>query len=87
MRLLVVPFRLFCALVVKLLWIILIVFLLLGNVGETESATAPTKTIIAHAAMNARVAPLWVAQDQGFFVKNGVAANALESRLLQARSG
>ncbi|OGP29474.1 MAG: hypothetical protein A2038_08560 [Deltaproteobacteria bacterium GWA2_57_13] len=77
MRLLVVPFRLFCALVVKLLWIILIVFLLLGNVGETESATAPTKTIIAHAAMNARVAPLWVAQDQGFFVKNGVAANAI----------
>ena len=33
---------------------------------------AQTKVRIAHAAMNARVAPLWVAQDQRFFTKYGI---------------
>lgn len=35
------------------------------------------KVVIGHAAMNARVAPLWVAEDHGFFVKYGVNANAI----------
>lgn len=76
-RLLLVPFRVFCTTVVKLPWLMLPVFLLAGNICGIEAATAPTRTIIAHAAMSARVVPLWVAQNQGFFVKNGVAANTI----------
>lgn len=33
--------------------------------------------MIGHAALNARVAPLWVAEDLGFFVKHGVKASAI----------
>ena len=44
---------------------------------ESWAASAPAKIVIAHAAMNARVAPLWVAQEQGFFARNEVAANAI----------
>ena len=33
--------------------------------------------VIAHAAMNARVAPLWVARDRGFFAKYGVNADTI----------
>ena len=35
-------------------------------------AAAPArKVVIGHAALNARVAPLWVAEDHGFFIKYG----------------
>ena len=37
-----------------------------------QAAAAKSKVVIAHAAMNFRVAPLWVAQDQGFFAKYGI---------------
>ena len=33
--------------------------------------------VIGHAALNARVAPLWIAEDQGFFAKYGVQGNAI----------
>jgi len=52
--------------IVMFLITVLIVFL-----AGSESY-AQTKVIIAHAAMQARVAPLWVAQDQGFFTKYGI---------------
>jgi NitT/TauT family transport system substrate-binding protein len=38
--------------------------------------------VIAHAAMNFRVAPLWVAQDQGFFAKYGI-----DSEIIYMRGG
>lgn len=41
------------------------------------AASAPAKIVIAHAAMNARVAPLWVAEDRGFFAKHGAPAGAI----------
>jgi NitT/TauT family transport system substrate-binding protein len=37
-----------------------------------EAASAPARNVIAHAAVNARVLPLWTAKDQGFFTKYGV---------------
>jgi len=40
--------------------------------ADIRAAAAKPKVIIAHAAMNFRVAPLWVAQDQGFFAKYGI---------------
>jgi len=46
--------------------------------GQGYAASAPPlKIVIAHAAMNARVAPLWIAEEHGFFVKNGVAVNTI----------
>ena len=41
------------------------------------AASAPTKSIIAHAAVNARVLPLWVARDHGFFSKYGVPSETI----------
>jgi len=38
--------------------------------------------VIAHAVMNFRVAPLWVAQDQGFFAKYGI-----DSEIIYMRGG
>lgn len=32
-----------------------------------HAASAPAKSVIAHAAVNARVLPLWAAKEQGFF--------------------
>jgi ABC-type nitrate/sulfonate/bicarbonate transport system substrate-binding protein len=40
-------------------------------------AAAPGKAVIAHAAVNARVLPLWAAKDQGFFSKYGVPAEMI----------
>jgi len=52
---------------VALFFITILIAFLAG--GESH---AQTKVKIAFAAMNARVAPLWVAQDQRFFTKYGI---------------
>src|SRR5437870_2086844 len=36
-----------------------------------EAASASPKVVIAHGALNARIAPFWVAQEQNFFAKYG----------------
>lgn len=38
------------------------------------AASVPPKLVIAYAAMSPRVAPLWAAQERGFFTKNGIDA-------------
>jgi len=48
-----------------------------AHYAESQAAAPTRKVVIGHAAMNARVAPLWVAEDHGFFVKYGVNANAI----------
>lgn len=45
-----------------------------------RAAAAKPKVVIAHAAMNFRVAPLWVAQDQGFFAKYGIDSEVIYMR-------
>jgi ABC-type nitrate/sulfonate/bicarbonate transport system substrate-binding protein len=52
----------------------LLAFLLCTNSAQ---AAAPTKSVVAHAAVNARVLPLWVAKEQGFFTKYGVPAETI----------
>jgi NitT/TauT family transport system substrate-binding protein len=42
-----------------------------------RAASASKQVVIAHAAMNARVAPLWVARDRGFFSKYGIDAETI----------
>lgn len=49
---------------------------------DARAAVARPKVVIAHAAMNFRVAPLWVAQDQGFFAKYGI-----DSEIIYMRGG
>jgi NitT/TauT family transport system substrate-binding protein len=49
----------------------------LSNAREADSASTPTKLIIAHAANNPRVAPLWVTDEQGFFAKYGIKAEVI----------
>src|SRR4030095_10920609 len=46
-------------------------------VKDLNAASAPSKSIIAHAAVNARVLPLWVAREQSFFSKYGVPAETI----------
>jgi len=50
---------------------------LLLPVKTLDGASAQSKSIIAHAAVNARVLPLWVAKEQGFFAKYGVPADTI----------
>ena len=56
-------------------------FALIGRT-DLRAAAAKPRVVIAHAAMNFRVAPLWVAQDQGFFSKYGI-----ESEVIYMRGG
>jgi len=51
---------------------VLIFLLCLIMTVDAHAAAAKPKLVIAHGAMNFRVAPLWIAQDQGFFAKYGI---------------
>lgn len=62
---------------VKRLWILVILLLAMTPVNRVQAAPAMRKIVVAFAAMNARVAPLWVAHDKGFFIKYGVDAETL----------
>jgi ABC-type nitrate/sulfonate/bicarbonate transport system substrate-binding protein len=44
------------------------------------AASAGPRVVVAHGAMNARVAPLWAARDRGFFAKYGVTADTIVVR-------
>ena len=44
----------------------------LFNGSEVQAASGQPKTVVSFAGMNPRQTPLWIAQEQGFFNKNGV---------------
>jgi NitT/TauT family transport system substrate-binding protein len=50
---------------------------LLAPASTVIAASATRKIVIAHAAMNARVGPLWIARDQDLFAKYGVGADTI----------
>jgi len=56
--------------------IVFAAFVIWGQ-GLSQAASAPAKHVIAHAAMNARVLPLWVAKEQGFFSKYAVPSEVI----------
>ena len=60
-------------------WIVLsiAVFWLSFSGKILDAASAPAKSVVAHAAVNARVLPLWMAKEQGFFNKYGVPADTI----------
>src|SRR5215475_89707 len=59
-----------------ILWVCF-VLLILGNERKVPAAVPPAKMVIGFAAMNARVIPLWAAQEERFFAKNDVDAEPI----------
>ena len=58
--------------------LVVVLGVLTGHGNANAAATAAgKKVVIAYAAMNARVAPLWVARERGFFAKYGVSADTI----------
>ncbi|HEX9146207.1 MAG TPA: ABC transporter substrate-binding protein, partial [Candidatus Binatia bacterium] len=56
----------------RYLTISLVILALWAPAKAIEAASVPGKYVIAHAAVNARVLPLWIAKEQGFFSKYSV---------------
>jgi hypothetical protein len=46
-------------------------------------AAASSRVVLAHGALNARIAPLWIAHEQKFFAKYGVDSTVLLVRQIQ----
>lgn len=63
----------------------LLSFLILGLLTHpllAGAAVAP-KVVLAHGALNARIAPLWIAHEQKFFAKYGIDSTVLLVRQIQ----
>ena len=56
------------------LWIafLAITFILLSRPVCVSAAPAPFKLIVGYAALNARISPLWLADEQGYLAKYGL---------------
>ena len=57
-----------------MLKIVLAMLMVFALSFRSHAASPLTRVVIAFAAMNARTAPLWAAQDHGFFSKHGIDA-------------
>jgi NitT/TauT family transport system substrate-binding protein len=60
-----------------MLAVLLAIVTLSVSYGVANAASTGHPVVIAHAAMNARVAPLWVARERGFFTKYGIVADTI----------
>ncbi len=56
---------------------------ILGVVLNANSAAAAAKMVLGHGALNARIAPLWIAHEQKFFAKYGVESTVILVRQIQ----
>ena len=56
------------------------VFLWMIAAWPAFAATPLTKVVVGYAAMNARVSPLWIADEQGFLAKYGLHADQVYIR-------
>ncbi len=61
----------------KLFWSLFATIFCLSPIQPHEAAAAGKKIVIGYAAMNARVSPLWLAKEQGFFSKYGIDAEPI----------
>ena len=64
---------------------IVLLALILGLLTHPHSAGAAVapKIVLAHGALNARIAPLWIAHEQKFFAKYGVDSTVILVRQIQ----
>ena len=58
-------------------FIALVAWMVMCGDARVFGAEPLTKIIIAHAANNPRVAPLWIAKEQGIFAKYGIDAEPI----------
>lgn len=58
----------------------LISILMFAPIFAADAAAAPFKLIVGYAALNPRVSPLWIAQEQGLFAKYGIDAEPIYLR-------
>jgi ABC-type nitrate/sulfonate/bicarbonate transport system substrate-binding protein len=58
-------------------WLVVLLITILTGGSPCYAATALTKMVVAYASISPRVAPLWAAQEQGFFRKNGIEAELI----------
>src|SRR5205807_5598079 len=63
----------------RTLAVIFFIVALLSPHSNANGAAAGKKLVIAYAAMNARVCPLWAPRERGFFSKYGFDAETLRS--------
>jgi ABC-type nitrate/sulfonate/bicarbonate transport system substrate-binding protein len=61
----------------------IIAFILGLMIHPFSAAAAAPKIVLAHGALNARIAPLWIAQEQKFFAKYNVDATVILVRQIQ----
>jgi NitT/TauT family transport system substrate-binding protein len=61
----------------RMLVVILFIVVLFGSHSRAYGAAPGKKIVIAYAAMNARVCPLWAPRERGFFSKYGFDAETL----------
>jgi NitT/TauT family transport system substrate-binding protein len=59
-----------------------LVFVLIASYDGAQAAAAP-KIVLAHGALNARIAPLWIGHEQKFFAKYGVDSTVILVRQIQ----
>ena len=61
----------------SLVLVLITILSICGFPLHADAASAPRKIVVAYAAMNARVAALWIARERGFFLKNGFDADPI----------
>ena len=52
--------------------VIATIFSVAFGVHDLRAAAAPSKNVVGYATFTARIVPLWLAQEQGFFTKYGI---------------
>jgi ABC-type nitrate/sulfonate/bicarbonate transport system substrate-binding protein len=57
--------------------------LILGLILNSSGPAIAAKMVLAHGALNARIAPLWIAHEQKFFAKYGVESTVILVRQIQ----
>ena len=57
--------------------------LIVGVILHSHSAAIAAKVVLAHGALNARIAPLWIGHEQKFFAKYGVESTVILVRQIQ----
>ena len=63
---------------------VLVILILLSVTQRLpEAMAAAAKIVLAHGALNARIAPLWIAHEQRFFAKYGVESTIILVRQIQ----
>jgi len=62
---------------------VIVIVLIFGSLLSCSNRASAAKMVLAHGALNARIAPLWIAHEQKFFAKYGVESTVILVRQIQ----